>query len=624
MVTRRIAKPFAAFVAVLAGAGCTPSAPVITSPPPAPVVMVAAASRPLTDSQWVDSVLAALSPRDRAAQLVMPWMLADYVPTGTAEWGKLSRLVTEQKVGGMIVSVGSPTDMALKLNALQQLSDLPLIVGADFETGAGFRARAGYFLPNAIDLGGATIFPYEMGVGATRDTALAYEMGRITALEGRALGVHLAFSPILDVNNNPANPVIGARSFGEDPQLVARLGASFVRGIQDHGMLATAKHFPGHGDTDQNSHLEITRVNASRARLDTVELVPFRAAIAAGVGGIMTFHGVIPALDSSEVPSTLSPRVMTELLRTQLGFKGLLVTDAMDMNGVLASVKTSAQSKSVTGTYGTISSIGIAEAIKRAVEAGADILLMPSDVPAAIDAVVEGVREGRFTQARVDASVRRILELKARFKLHHHRFVSLDSVRAIVGDSAHVSSARMVAERSITLVRDSLSLVPLARGASAPRVLSLTIANRTDLGAGVAFDAELRHAHPGLRSLIVGPENAGPLTARVLDAADSADIVVVSSYLAQSTTTATGSAPVAVVQLLHALAKRRARVVLVAFGNPYFLQQLPEVSSYLVAWGGWPVNQVAAGRAVVGSAPITGVLPITIPPLARYGDGIRR
>src|SRR6185503_17332978 len=196
------------------------------------------------------------------------------------------------------------------------------------------RVRAGYFLPNAIDLGGATVFPLQMALGASRDTALAYEVGRVTATEGRALGIHVAFGPVLDVNNNPANPVIGARSFSEDPHLTARLGASLVRGVQEHGMMATGKHFPGHGDTETNSHLALATVTASRARLDSVELVPFRAAVRAGVGAIMTFHGFLPALDSSGVPATLSPRVMTELLRKEMGFNGLLITDAMDMAGV--------------------------------------------------------------------------------------------------------------------------------------------------------------------------------------------------------------------------------------------------------------------------------------------------
>jgi beta-N-acetylhexosaminidase len=248
---------------------------------------------------WADSVLATLSLRDKAAQMVWPWVLGDYTAADDPTYRRVERLVREQHLGGIIISVGSPTEIASKLNALQQVSPLPLLVGADLETGAAFRARGGYFLPNAIDLGGATYFPYAMGIGATRDTALAYQMGRATAREGRALGIHIAFAPVLDVNNNPKNPVISLRSFGENPQLVAQLGVAFVRGIQDNGMLATGKHFPGHGDTEQNSHLELARVGATAARLDSVELVPFRAAVQAGVRGIMTFHGQLPGLDTS-------------------------------------------------------------------------------------------------------------------------------------------------------------------------------------------------------------------------------------------------------------------------------------------------------------------------------------
>ena len=212
------------------------------------------------------------------------------------------------------MSVGSPIEIAAKLNALQRMSDLPLLVGGDLETGAGYRARGGYFLPNGIDLGGAVLFPPEMAIGATRDTMLAYEQGRITAIEGRALGFHIDFAPVLDVNNNPANPVISTRSFGEDPALVAQLGAAFIRGVQEHGMIATGKHFPGHGDTGTNSHLALPVVRVSRARLDSVELVPFKAAVKANVGAIMTFHGSMPALDSSGVPGTLSHNVLTSLL----------------------------------------------------------------------------------------------------------------------------------------------------------------------------------------------------------------------------------------------------------------------------------------------------------------------
>ena len=527
------------------------------------------------------------------------------------------------------MSIGSPIETAEKLNAMQRLSALPLVIGADYEYGAGMRQRGGYFLPNNIYLGGATVFPPQMGIGASRDTTLAYQQGRITALEGRAIGVHIAFAPVLDVNNNPANPVIGVRSFGEDPHLVADMGAALIHGLQDHGMMATGKHFPGHGDTDENSHLTVTTVHASRARIDTVELVPFRRAIAAGLQGMMTFHGLVPALDTTPVPATLNPAMMTRLLRQQLGFKGLIITDAMDMNGVLSRVttaQTAQVSQPVTGNYGTINnSIGIAEACKLAIIAGADILLMPNDVPAAIDAVVAGVREGRFTQARVDSSVRRVLEIKRGFGLDRHRTVSLDSVRIVVSDTAHVTLAALAAQRSITLAKDSLNLVPLARaGSQPPRVLSITIASRVDLPAGAAFNAELRKATPALRTEVLYPDDPAPNFARLLALADSVDVAVISSYLATGTNVSNASAPEPIAGFIRDLVQRHPRAILVAFGNPYLLQQVPAVSSYLVAWGGFPVSQTAAGRALIGAAPISGRLPISIPPLLRFGTGIAR
>lgn len=579
-----------------------------------------------TPEQWADSALATMSPRDRAAQLVWPQLFGDYTPATSAGWIRVRDLIAQQHVGGFIMSIGSPTETAAKLNDMQRLSALPLIIGADYETGVAFRQRGGYFLPNNIYLGGGTMFPPQMGIGATRDTSLAYREGEITALEGRALGVHIAFAPVLDVNNNPANPVIGVRSFGENPHLVAEMGVAFIHGLQSHGMDATGKHFPGHGDTDENSHLTITTVHASRAELDTVELVPFRAAIAAGVQGIMTFHGLIPSLDTTPVPATLNPAIMTGLLRKHLGFKGLLVTDAMDMGGVLSRVSApgTAANKDVQGSYGTIkNALSIGEACKLAIAAGADILLMPSDVPAAIDAVVEGVREGRFTQARVDSSVRRVLEMKARLGLDRQRIVNLDTLRAIVGDTSHLAVAALAAEKSITLAKDSLHLVPLVQpgASSAPRVLSITIATRTDLPAGATFNAELRRGIKSLHTELINPDDPSPNFDRLLALVDSSDVTIVSSYLTTGTNVSNPSAPEPIAQFMRDLVARHPRTVLVAFGNPYLLQQVPAASSYLVAWGPFPVSQTAAGRAVIGVAPITGRLPISIPPLLRFGAG---
>ena len=581
------------------------------------------------DAAWADSVLATLSLRDKAAQMVWPWILGDYTAADNAAWTRVERLVREQKLGGAIISVGGPIDIAVKTNALQRAATLPLLIGADLETGAAFRARGGYFIPNAIDLGGATAFPYQMGLGATRDTLLAYEMGRVTALEGRALGIHMAFAPVLDVNNNPKNPVIAARSFGEDPQLVARMGRSFIRGIQDNGMLATAKHFPGHGDTEQNSHLELARVDASRARLDSVELLPFREAIKAGVSGVMTFHGYLPALDTTRAAATLSPKIMLGLLRKQMGFQGILVTDALDMNGVLG-----------TATMGEVTQLAVA--------AGNDVLLMPTDAPAAINAVVAGVRSGRFTEARVDSSVRRLLIAKRRMGLDRNRYVDVEKVRSIVADSANLAPARVAAERAITLVHDSLGIIPLGRLPRASRVVSLTIAPRAELSAGATFNGELLRLFPQLRTQVMTPEIVFDATAgaasggtsayvaspaprllpaivdNALHAAEGADVVIVSSYFGASSSTATMAATGGLPELIDGLLKTGRKVVLVSFANPYLAWGLPATSVFLEAWSASPLSQRAAARALLGIAPITGQLPITIPSVAPYGAGLRR
>jgi beta-N-acetylhexosaminidase len=577
-----------------------------------PLVFVAASCATLTSTPssgtttpaaWTDSVMRSMTLREKVAQLVWPSVFGDYVSGDSPQWRRLTQYVQQEKVGGFTISVGSPIEVAAKLNALQAMSKIPLLFGADLEAGAGFRARGGYFVPNAIDLGGAILFPPEMALGATRDTSLAYEEGRLTALEGRALGIHIAYAPVLDVNNNPANPVINTRSYSEDPALAAKMGVAFIHGLQDHGMIATGKHFPGHGDTGVNSHLALPVVTVSRSRLDTVELVPFRAAVKSGVGAIMSFHGAMPALDSSGVPGTLSPKVVTGLLRGEMGFRGIIISDAMDMRGVL-------------------DQFGADEAAKRAIAAGIDVLIQPLDVTKTIDAVIAGLNEGRYTAARLDSSVRRVLETKRKLGLAQSKMVDLNALRFAVGDSANAQVARRVAEKSITLVRDSAHQVPLLD--STKSVLSITIARRADLSAGNSFNAELRTRLPKLRTEFASTEDASLNYPRLLAAADSADIVVIGSYVGQSWDAASASAPEAFTNFVQALVSRGRKPILVAFGNPYLLQQLPFVGTYLVAWGGFPVSQVAAARALTGVAPITGRLPISIPPYAMLGAGEER
>lgn len=572
-----------------------------TAGPAAPASASAGAAR----SGWADSVLASLSLRDKAAQMVWPTVLGDYVSDDSPQWRRVMAEIRDHKVGGYTISVGSPMEIAMKLDAMQRASALPLLFGADVEFGAGYRARGGYFLPNAIDLGGAVVFPPEMAVGATGDTALAYEQGRITALESRALGIHIAYAPILDVNNNPRNPVISTRSYGEDPQLAARLGVAFVRGLQEHGMVATGKHFPGHGDTEVNSHLALPVVSVSRARIDSVELVPFQAAIRAGVGAIMSFHGAMPALDSTEAPATLSAAILTGLLREELGFDGVIISDAMDMRGVL-------------DRYGAV------EATKRAVAAGADVLIQPLDVEETIDAIVAGVTEGRYPEARLDAAVGRILRMKESLGVHRDRHADPERIRALVGDSAHQAVARTIAERSITLVRDENGVLPLAQLPRDARVLSISLARRTDLGAGIAFNAELRRRFPRLRVETIDADAAAADYARLLAAADSAAVTIVASYMSHSWDAATTAAPQAFAEFIRQLAARGRPPIVVALGNPYLLQQIPDARTYLIGWGGFAVSQQAAARALLGAIPIRGRLPISIPPNVPLGAGEQR
>ena len=618
---------------ILASASCASVSPSSATSTPTPAraatpISRAVAANPAADAKWADSVLATLSLRQKAAQMVWVWTLGDYTAADASSFTNIERQIRELELGGAIVSVGGPLDIAAKDNALQRAARLPLLIGADLESGAAFRARGGWFLPNAIELGGATTFPSQMGVGATRDTALAYEMGRVTAIEGRALGIHMAFAPVLDVNNNPKNPVISTRSFGEDAALVARMGIATARGIQENGMLATGKHFPGHGDTDQNSHLELARVNGSRARLDSVELRPFREAIAAGLRGIMTFHGDLPALDDSKIAATLSPKVMIDLLRRDLGFKGILVTDALDMNGVL-------------------SGMTMAEATQRAVVAGNDVLLMPSDAKVAIQSVVDGVASGRFTEARINESVKKLLMAKHEFGLHQNRYVDLEAVKYSVGVAANLVPARAAAEKSITLVYDSLNLVPFKMPAQS-KVVSITVAPRVDLSAGRTFDAELKSAFPQLLSLMLSPEKVFDNTAgaaaggtgtyranpepsllpaaveNAINIARGADVVILSSYIGASTNTATMAPTRGVPELIAGLRAAGTKVVLVSFNNPYLALGLPNTNAHVIAWSPWTMSQRAAARAMLGKNPITGQLPITLPGIAGFGAGIRR
>lgn len=553
---------------------------------------------------WTEATLATLTLRQKIGQLIMLWMLGDFAPEGSAALDRMLRMVRDQEIGGVIVSVGTPLDIASKLNVLQRASKLPLFVGADLETGAGFRMRGAVYLPGLHDLNGATNFPALIAVGAADDNVLAYEMGRITAIEARAVGIHLPFAPVLDVNSNPDNPIINTRAFGEDPARVASLGACFIRGVQEHGALATGKHFPGHGDTETDSHLALPIIRSGRDRLDAVELPPFRAAVEAGIGAFMTAHIALPLVaEEARLPATLSPRVLTGLLREEMGFDGLIFTDALDMNAIDRL-------------------FGRDEAAVLAILAGADVLLMPPDPEAAIRGVMNAVLTGRIPEARIDESVRRILLQKESLGLHLGAEVSLDAVHAQVGIPEHLAVAQTVAERSLTLLRNERGILPLL-GTSSASVLSVTHRRTNDLMAGRAFEQRLRQTYTRLQGVNVTRDTPAAEWAQLLAQARGVELVVVSLHVAAVASAGSVAVAPEMSAFITALAQARIPHIVVSFGNPYLLREFPSAQAYLLAWSGSNASQLAAARALFGEIPITGKTPTRIPGGFELGAGIQ-
>jgi len=520
----------------------------------------------------------------------MPWLAGNYTAYDYWTLAESARLVDSLHVGGLIVSVGSPLDIAAKLNSLQARSALPLLVAADLEGGT------------AIRLAGGTPFPTNMGVGASGRDSDAYAMGRVTAEEGRAVGIQLAFAPVADVNNNPANPIINTRSFGEDPHAVARLVAADVRGLEEHGMAATVKHFPGHGDTRNDSHLALPVITADWRRLDTLELVPFRSAISAGATAVMSAHIAVPALEGGQsLPGTVVPAILTGLLRDSLHFQGLVVTDALEMGGL-------------------VNAYGAAEGPVLALIAGADLLLQPVDARATIDAVERAVRQGRISEARLDRSVRKVLALKQRLGLFEQRTVPLADVPRIVGSAEHLATALDVAQRSIVLLADDGTMDTLR---ARPRRLALvTYGDEGNPIVGPTLVQELRRAGDTVAVFRLWPQS-GPASF------DSARAMLRSNPVAVFAVAVRAvpwrgriGMPDALARLLDESAAARP-TTLMSLGSPYLISQTTGVKSYLLGWAANPISETAVARALTG-ARITGRLPIRVPPTFPLGAGLDR
>jgi len=571
---------------------------------------------------WVKKTLAKMTLDEKVGQLVVPGLNGVYTPIDSEAQDKLERLVREGRVGGFHVFgggealppallnpvygvAGSRTikgdalAIATLVNRLQRASALPLLFTADFEGGAGY----------IVD--GATRMPRAMALGATRDPALAERAGRLGAAEGRALGVHVDFYPVVDVNVNPQNPVINIRSFGEDPELVSRLATAYMRGIQQGGMLSTAKHFPGHGDTATDTHLDLAVIEHPRARLDAVELVPFRAAIAAGVDAVMSSHIRLPALDPTEGrPATLSRPILTGLLREELGFKGLVFTDSMSMLAI---------AKQFTP----------AEAAALAVQAGADVVLDSPDPQAALRGIKEAVERGEIARDALDRSVERILKAKAKLGLHRSRTVDVEAVPASVGGRAHEALAAEIASRAITLLKDERGQLPLALPQKA-RVLLLSLVDSAsgwrEAAPGRVLIPELRKRLPGLTAVEVSDRTTASELDLLRAMAKGVDAVVAATFTRGSDPNGKLGLSPGQLSLLEALARDESRrpFVAIALGSPYVGALGAKLPAILVTYEIGDAPEAAAVRALCGEAAIGGRLPVSLPGLFPAGHGLDR
>lgn len=540
-------------------------------------------------SGQAERLLARMTPREKIAQLVIPWIPGTYSADDDPSFTRIMRWVDSLRVGGLIVSIGSPLDIAAKLNLLQLRARVPLLIASDLEAGTALR------------LTGGTAFPSNMGIGATGRHGDAYAVGRITALEGRAVGIHFAFAPVADLNSNPANPIINTRSFGSDPRAVSALVAAEVRGLQENGMLATAKHFPGHGDVEIDSHLMLPVLNVPWARLDSIEFAPFRAAIGADVAAVMSAHISLPVLETgSPIPATLLPAILTGVLRDSLHFKGAIVTDALNMGGI------------VTG-------YGAGEAGVLAFLAGADILLQPADPAVVIDAMSAALAAGRFTRARLDRSVLRVLRLKEKAGLFRARTVPLERVMDIVGSEAFRDTARAIASRSIVLLSDSGGALAKVRSQRGSRSLVI-YGDELNPTAGNALASELRTRGDTITTFRLSPAS-GPASY------DSARTVIAGSptaIFAVAVRAFAGRGTIGMPALLARLADSTARqipTVFVSLGSPYVGSQVPGVGTYLLGWASNPNTEWAVAAALTGAA-VTGRIPVPIPPRTALGAGI--
>jgi len=577
--------------------------------------------------KWAQKTLRKMSLEEKVGQLFMIWTRAEFLNLSSPEYSHLRDTINKYHIGSFAMTVryeppflykNQPYEAADLLNRLQGDSKLPLLIAADFELGVSNR------------LNGTTAFPNAMAIGATGSLEYAKAFGRITGQEARAIGVHWNFFPVADVNSNPDNPIINTRSFGEDPQQVGDFVSAYVRGAHSAGLLTTAKHFPGHGDTATDSHLGLAQVTGDRARLESVELPPFRKAIEAGVDSVMVAHVSVPALDSSpNAVATISPEIVSHLLKQQLHFPGIVITDALDMGAL-------------TRLY--VSDIG-REAVD-AFKAGNDMLLIPPDLEAAYQAILKAVQSGEIPPSRVDESVLKILRVKASLGLNKARLVDLSALDSKIGVPQNVALAQEMADAAITLVRQNGAALPIKRtgttdsrlpyqtlGEVRNQLQVVIVSDDVRVEAGRVLERQIKMRVPDANVIYTDEQLAAVMSLDIVRAAGEAAKIVVAVYVSptagkmirtnsgvRNSLSLGGDSTSLLLQILRSQVQK---TILVAMGNPYLAKDFPEVQNYLCTFSAAPVSEVSAVKALFDEIEIHGQLPVSVPGIARRGAGLK-
>ncbi|MFZ1459965.1 MAG: glycoside hydrolase family 3 N-terminal domain-containing protein [Ignavibacteria bacterium] len=542
-------------------------------------------------NQWTENKLNSMTLREKIAQMIITNSFGYALDNNSAEYKRLSNLIVNEKVGGVIFLNGNSVQQAELTNSLQSLSETPLLISADYERGTKMRLDDG------------SLFPSNMALGATRNPELAYLMGIQIAKECRSIGVHQNYAPVVDVNNNSLNPIINVRSYGEDPSLVSSMSEKFIKGLQEGNVIATAKHFPGHGDTDIDSHSDLPVLNFSRERLDNLELIPFKNAIKNNVMSVMIAHLSLPSLDAeANVPASLSKNIVEGLLINELKFNGLIVTDALNMAGV-------------------VNHFSVREVALRCVNAGIDLILMPQGETEAIDAIENAVNNGSISEERINLSAKKILNAKSWLKLDENKLSDVSKVSSIVNSDESMKISQQIADESITLVKNSYNILPFTM-ASEMSCLIVSMNNGNEKANSDFFLSKFNEENKFKSTSFFDLTGDVINSNEILSEASSYDVVIVPVYAKVKIKTGTVGLPQSQLDLINSLISNGKKVVVVSFGNPYLIQGFPEVGSYICAYADAETSINSVIKSFYGTIKYKGKLPVSISNEFKYGDGI--